>query len=100
MNNILEAIQNFSPFENDIFSSNESCLEFLKKCGVISQTNICPTCFNRLNIGKYQKSKDGYVYKCDNRHCQRRYSLKFNTSLNCFSIDIKKNIKGCILLCF
>ncbi len=84
---------NFTPY-NTIFTSNDTAIEFLLRDGVIKETIDCTNCSNVMVISHTSKFIDGRLYRCKNKKCSKKMSLKNSTKFINLNIEFKKILRG------
>ncbi|XP_063710240.1 uncharacterized protein LOC134838875 [Symsagittifera roscoffensis] len=72
-----------------LFSNNELAINFLKQKNLLKNSCLCTACQTPQNWTKYQKTKDGFSWRCQNRTCSR---FKLTTSIRKDSFFENSNI--------
>jgi hypothetical protein len=60
---------------DDIFKNNETCIGFMLENKLIDVTCTCRSCGFLMKLQKFNRSTNGFVYRCTGRDCCKRLTL-------------------------
>ena len=72
------------------WEGSEKRLEWLLAHGLVVEQQQCPNCLGPIHLVECVSSTDGYVWRCRQRGCQKRLSLRQNTIFENSRLSISK----------
>jgi hypothetical protein len=93
MNDLQRELEKLSPY-NTIFQSNEDAISFCVRHGILAERIACNSCTKPMGLSNSAVFNDGKVYRCTNKCCRKKISIKKGLVFLTINVEFKKILRA------